>query len=152
MFWPTTNLILPLSTNHFIRVPNLPLGYMLFRTWSHYRALNGGKYLEALLSRNLVAPTPSKEMDEIYAAGLPSNASQPASEKTPFQSNENSETMLLKRWNGKLIAETFQLPELEIEISRAVDQVEAMVTGEAKADNHAVKDKVAGLEPAQEKQ
>ena len=42
----------------------------------------------------------------------------------------------------KLIAETFRLPELEIEISRAVDQVEAMLTGEVKAQEHAVKDKV----------
>jgi hypothetical protein len=115
---------------------------MLFRTWSHYRALNGGKYLEALLSRNLVAPTPSKEMDDMYAAGLPTNSSRTASANPPLQQNEIGETMLLKRWNGKLIAETFQLPELEIEISRAVDQVEAMVTGEKKAEEHAVKDKV----------
>jgi hypothetical protein len=124
---------------------------MLFRTWSHYRALNGGKYLEALLSRNLVAPTPSKEMDEMYAAGLPTTGSQAASEYSPLQPNDNGETMLLKRWNGKLIAETFKLPELEIEISRAVDQVEAMVTGDVKADEHAVKDKMTA-EAASEKQ
>lgn len=124
---------------------------MLFRTWSHYRALNGGKYLEALLSRNLVAPTPSKEMDEMYAAGLPTNGSQPASKNSPLPPNEHGETMLLKRWNGKLIAEAFKLPELEIEISRAVDQVEAMVTGEAKAEEHAVKDKMTA-EAASEKQ
>jgi hypothetical protein len=124
---------------------------MLFRTWSHYRALNGGKYLEALLSRNLVAPTPSKEMDEMYAAGLPTNGSQIASENSPLQANEKGEAMLLKRWNGKLIAETFKLPELEIEISRAVDQVEAMVTGEVKAEEHAAKDKMTA-EAASEKQ
>jgi hypothetical protein len=124
------------------RVPNLPLGYMLFRTWSHYRALNGGKYLEALLSGNLIAPTPSKEMDEMYAAGLSANGSQPTSENSPLQPNEDGETMLLKRWNGKLIAEIFKLPELEIEITRAVDQVEAMVTGETKSEEHAVKDKM----------
>jgi hypothetical protein len=59
--------------------------------------------------------------------------------------------MLLKRWNGKLIAETFKLPELEIEISRAVDQVEAMVTGEVKAEEHAAKDKMTA-EAASEKQ
>lgn len=135
-------LLLTLCTDSLHRVPNLPLGYMLFRTWSHYRALKGGKYLEALLSRNLVAPTPSKEMDEMYAAGLPADATQPASNTQPSDQSENGETMLLKRCNGKLIAETFKLPELEIEISRAVDQVEAMLTGEVKAEEHAVKDKV----------
>lgn len=124
---------------------------MLFRTWSHYRALNGGKYLEALLLRNLVAPTPSKEMDEMYAAGLPANSSQSTSETSTLQPNDNGETMLLKRWNGKLIAETFKLPELEIEISRAIDQVEAMVTGEVKAEDHAVKDKMTA-EAVSEKQ
>ena len=127
---------------------------MLFRTWSHYRALKGGKYLEALLSRNLIAPTPSKEMDDVYAAGLPANGSRTASENAPLQQNENGESMLLKRWNGKLIAEAFKLPELEIEISRAIDQVEAMVTGEVKAEEHAVKDKVIAkhaLESSQEK-
>jgi len=59
--------------------------------------------------------------------------------------------MLLKRWNGKLIAETFKLPELEIEISRAVDQVEAMVTGEVKAEEHATRDKMTA-EAASQKQ
>jgi len=115
---------------------------MLFRTWSHYRALNGGKYLEALLSRSLVAPTPSKTMDEMYAAGLRADVTQPAPDNQASYRSENGETMLLKRWNGKLIAETFKLPELETEISRAVDQVEAMVIGEAKAEEQTAKDKV----------
>lgn len=134
--------LLSLRTNPTDRVPNLPLGYMLFRTWSHYRALKGGKYLEALLSRNLVAPTPSKAMDEMYAAGLSADIVQPDSKNPTSDQNENGETMLLKRWNGKLIAETFKLPELEIEISRAVDQVEAMVMGEVKAEERTAKDKV----------
>ena len=135
-------LLLPRCTDLLKRVPNLPLGYMLFRTWSHYRALKGGKYLEALLARNLVSPTPSKEMDEVYAAGLPAGVTQPASNNTPSDQNENCETMLLKRWNGKLIAESFKLPELEIEISRAVDQVVAMMTCEVKAEDQTAKDNV----------
>lgn len=45
--------------------------------------------------------------------------------------------MLLRRWKGKLIAEAFELPELELEVPRAVDQVESMITGtEAKAEKH----------------
>ena len=38
--------------------------------------------------------------------------------------DNSEEVMLLKRWNGKLLAESLQLPELEVEIERAVDQVE----------------------------
>jgi len=37
------------------------------------------------------------------------------------------EVMLLQRWNGKLIAEDFALPEMEIEIERAVEQVEKAI-------------------------
>lgn len=33
--------------------------------------------------------------------------------------------MLLARWNAKLLAETFKLPDMEAEIERAVEQVEA---------------------------
>lgn len=36
--------------------------------------------------------------------------------------------MLLQRWNGKLLAEEFKLPEMEVEIERAVEQVEAAIS------------------------
>jgi len=94
-------------------------------------------------------------MDEMYAAGLPADVTQPASNNTPSDQNENGETMLLKRWNGKLIAESFKLPELEIEIARAVDQVEAMVKGEVKVEEQTANEKVAAapaLESPSEKQ
>jgi hypothetical protein len=37
------------------------------------------------------------------------------------------DVMVLQRWNGKLIAERFGLPEMEVEIERAVEQVEASI-------------------------
>lgn len=41
------------------------------------------------------------------------------------QTNGGSEdVMVLQRWNGKLIAEQFHLPDMEVEIERAVEQVE----------------------------
>lgn len=42
----------------------------------------------------------------------------------PGRPAEDEEIMLLKGWNGKLIAERLGLPGLEIEIERAVEQVE----------------------------
>ena len=38
--------------------------------------------------------------------------------------------MMLQKWNGKLIAERFKLPEMEIEIERAVEQVESAIEKE----------------------
>ena len=35
--------------------------------------------------------------------------------------------MLLRRWNGKLLAERLKLPDMEIEIERAVEQVQAAI-------------------------
>ena len=35
--------------------------------------------------------------------------------------------MVLKKWNGKLLAEEFGLPEMEVEIERAVEQVEKSI-------------------------
>jgi len=35
--------------------------------------------------------------------------------------------MLLQIWNGKLLAERFKLPDMQIEIERAVEQVEKTI-------------------------
>lgn len=47
----------------------------------------------------------------------------------PGQSEEEEEIMLLKGWNGKLLAERLGLPGLEVEIERAVEQVESNLQG-----------------------
>lgn len=42
------------------------------------------------------------------------------------------DVMVLQKWNGKLIAERFELPEMEIEIERAVEQVEQYIKSHEK--------------------
>ena len=42
------------------------------------------------------------------------------------------EVMVLQKWNGKLLAEAFDLPEMEVEIERAVEQVEKSIGEERK--------------------
>jgi hypothetical protein len=91
-------------------------------------------------------------MDELYAAGLrhpnrqaSREAVKPSEEeiaqvvrKVEEQtSNGKEDVMLLQRWNGKLIAEAFHLSEMEIEIERAVEQVEKAI----KAKNELVVEK-----------
>ncbi|KAK4506142.1 hypothetical protein PRZ48_004107 [Zasmidium cellare] len=123
-------------------IPNLPFFYLVFRAWSHYKALYGSKLLEHLTTNNLIKTTDSKEMDELYAAGLlhpkrevARDTTRPTAEQIKevakvieAQTNGgNEDVMLLQRWNGKLIAEGFHLPEMEIEIERAVEQVEKAI-------------------------
>ncbi|KAH7128233.1 mitochondrial K+-H+ exchange-related-domain-containing protein [Dendryphion nanum] len=120
-------------------IPNLPFFYLVYRAYSHWKALTGSKHLDFLLKNNLPTANPSSELDEVYTAGLmypTRQISRAAPRPTRTQAEEVSrvvqqqtnggteDVMVLQRWNGKLIAEQFHLPDMEIEIERAVEQVE----------------------------
>lgn len=105
-------------------------------------ALRGSEHLEFLYKHKLFTPSPSQALDEMYTAGLmhPTrehirNAPLPSTDQAEEvanliskQSNDGAQdVMLLQRWNGKLLAERFQLPEMEVEIERAVEQVEEQI-------------------------
>ncbi|KAF2109835.1 mitochondrial K+-H+ exchange-related-domain-containing protein [Lophiotrema nucula] len=120
-------------------IPNLPFFYLVYRAYSHWKALQGSQHLEFLLENNLPTPNPAWELDEVYTAGLmyptrqisraaPRPSKQQAEDVAKVveqQTNNGTEdVMVLQRWNGKLIAEQFKLPDMEVEIERAVEQVE----------------------------
>ncbi|KAF2736718.1 hypothetical protein EJ04DRAFT_542298 [Polyplosphaeria fusca] len=123
-------------------IPNLPFFYLVYRAYSHWKALQGSKHLEFLLENGLPKENPSWELDEVYTAGLmyptrqisravPRPTKQQAEEVARVveqQTNEGTEdVMVLQRWNGKLIAEQFNLPDMEVEIERAVEQVQKSI-------------------------
>lgn len=126
-------------------IPNLPFFYLCFRAYSHYRALYGSKLLEHITSKDLVRITDSPQMDEMYTAGLLHPArkeSREAARPTQLETEQvarvveaqthggKEDVMVLQKWNGKLIAEAFHLPEMEVEIERAVEQVEKAIEKE----------------------
>jgi hypothetical protein len=128
-------------------VPNLPFFYLCFRAYSHYRAWYGGKMLEHLMRNKLVKETSSPQLDAMYATGLlhptrqaSREAERPSEEDTERVSRvvaeqsqgDAEEVMVLQKWNGKLLAEAFELPEMEVEIERAVEQVEKSIGEEKK--------------------
>jgi hypothetical protein len=128
-------------------VPNLPFFYLCFRAYSHYRALYGGKMLSHLMGKKLVKETSSPTLDAMYAAGLlhptrqaSRDAETPSDEEIERVSKvvgeqtagDEAEVMVLQKWNGKLLAEAFDLPEMEVEIERAVEQVEKAIKSDAK--------------------
>lgn len=97
-------------------------------------------------------------MDQLYAAGLIApnrQATRNAPLPTPEQikqiaevatENGKGEAMLLQQWNGKLLAEGFNLPEMEIEIERAVEQVEKAIKEEKpEGDLKAEKEELQGV-------
>lgn len=92
-------------------------------------------------------------MDELYTAGLlhpkrevARDTSRPSGEEIQevakvieAQTNGGkADVMLLQRWNGKLIAEGFKLPEMEIEIERAVEQVEKAIKSKEELEKEKV--------------
>ncbi|TKX22684.1 hypothetical protein C1H76_5138 [Elsinoe australis] len=124
-------------------LPNIPFIYLAFRAWSHYKAWFGGRYLGYLLARGLVRPRGSRVLDGLYARGLMEGAVEKGSAdakgrvKARVEEKEverlagevwardaqGEEVLVLREWNGQAIAEEFKLPEMEVEIERAVEQV-----------------------------
>lgn len=120
------------------RVPNLPFFYLCYRAWSHWRAHAGGKHIQFLLKNNLLVLTPSHILDAVYADQkhpLPSTPQPTTSPDTePFKPlseeqppNPEGETMLLSQVNGKKMTQALDLPQLEVELERAIWQVETAV-------------------------
>lgn len=103
-------------------IPNLPFFYLAYRAWSHWRALAGGKHIQFLTSNNLVSPTLSPILDAIYRQVQPSKLGQPSD---PEASAHDS--MLLSQETGRRLVEALDIPELEVEIERAIWQVERAI-------------------------
>jgi len=106
-------------------IPNIPFFYLVFRAWSHWRALSGSKHVEFLLENDLISAKPSKILDELYSV-----ESQPSPPKSAIDSNgpENAdvdeESMVLDTSTSSRIAESLKIPELVIEFDRAIWQVQ----------------------------
>ena len=103
--------------------------------------------LEHLMNKNIVTATASSQMDTMYAAGLlhptrkaSREAATPSAEDVEQVTRvveaqthgDTEEVMVLQKWNGKLLAEAFHLPEMEVEIERAVEQVERSIEADQK--------------------
>lgn len=132
---PNVSVLFPshcVSTNRF-RIPNLPFFYLVFRAWSHWRALSGSKHIEFLLQNKLITPKPSKILDLIYANGnQPFGATPEEQTKQLPNSESNDERMIIHKSEGKQIAEALGMPELDIELDRAIWQVGKSIQAEKK--------------------
>lgn len=119
--------------------------------------------LSHLMTNKLVKTTSSPQLDAMYAAGLvhptrqaSRDAETPSADEIERVSQEvgeqtrgdKEEVMVLQKWNGKLLAEAFHLPEMEVEIERAVEQVEKAI-GEEREKREA--EKKGELEKGKEK-
>ncbi|RKF64486.1 Uncharacterized protein C23H3.12c [Erysiphe neolycopersici] len=95
-------------------IPNLPFFYLVYRAWSHWKALSGSKHLQFLLDNNLITPKPLAILDELREEA--------EAEKVKVKDQE--EKILLDESSGKKIADALSMPELEVELGRAIKQVD----------------------------
>ncbi|TGJ80179.1 hypothetical protein E0Z10_g8573 [Xylaria hypoxylon] len=118
-------------------IPNLPFFYLVYRAWSHYRALAGGRHLQWLISNNFFTISPSKTLDTIFPRHLPpSNLPEEPNHPDSYQSDKSppaQETLLLTRESGRKLAQALEVPELEIELERAIWQVEMAIRKQSEA-------------------
>jgi hypothetical protein len=92
--------------------------------------LSGSRHIEFLLDKKLIAAQPSKILDELYSTGKNSFSTGPRSSSTSEDSMVPEETMVLHKSDGKRIAEALKIPELNVELDRAVWQVRKALEAE----------------------
>ncbi|AEO60559.1 hypothetical protein MYCTH_2316157 [Thermothelomyces thermophilus ATCC 42464] len=141
LFWCFVGMPLTAPIAILPLIPNLPFFYLVYRAWSHWRALAGGRHLQFLVKNNLLVATPSPVVDEVYAQQkqpLPSTpepttgsneklVGNPGPASSTGAQDRNGETMLLSQANGKKMTQALDLPQLEAELERAIWQVETAI-------------------------
>ncbi|PHH56111.1 hypothetical protein CFIMG_003489RA [Ceratocystis fimbriata CBS 114723] len=116
-------------------IPNIPLFYLMYRAWSHWRALAGGKHVRFLLDNNLLRLRDSSKLDAAYTSqnllGDRSKATGSCSSSTYDQSSEGPERLLLNDASVRKLTTVMNIPEVHAELDRAVYQVQNSTTSES---------------------
>ena len=108
-------------------IPNLPFFYLVFRAWSHWRAIAGGKHIKWLVDNKLLQPSPSQTLDQLYETDGPTD---PLATTTDEATATGKEKMLLTQKQVRAFSETLDLPPLALELERAIWQVEEAIQKE----------------------
>ncbi|KAG5945624.1 hypothetical protein E4U59_005491 [Claviceps monticola] len=118
-------------------IPNLPFFYLVYRAWSHWRAIAGAKHIQFLVSKKLLRPTPSPVLDALYSqvgAQQKPQAPTPSDTSSSSSSPTSQETLLLTQAQVRSLSEKLDVPALEIELERAIWQVEQAIGKEIREE------------------
>jgi hypothetical protein len=113
-----------------ISIPNLPFFYLCYRAYSNYKALAGSKHVEFLVDKQLVTPKPSAILDQLYSTGKQPFQTDAVSASAQVPGSDLPEQMILHKSICKPIATELGVPELEVELDRAIWQVEKELQSE----------------------
>ncbi|CAK45562.1 uncharacterized protein C23H3.12c [Aspergillus awamori] len=119
-------------------IPNVPFFYLVYRAWSHGRALNGSKHLEFLLEKDILNPISYPGLEELYAKRVSyalenTGVDKPISEMVE-DVEKSDDRLLLRMTDAKKLASILEAPDLALEAERAIIQVEEKLKAEAKKD------------------
>ena len=92
--------------------------------------MSGSKHIEFLLDKKLITPRPSKILDELYTSGKRPFDTGSVTRTISHDSTTGTDTMVLHKSDGKRIAQALEMPQLDIELDRAVWQVEKALMAE----------------------
>ncbi|KAL4780867.1 mitochondrial K+-H+ exchange-related-domain-containing protein [Aspergillus varians] len=108
-------------------IPNIPFFYLVYRGWSHWRALNGSKHLQFLVEKNLLNPISHPGLVGLYAKRVSLTLAETNREDTVADMVENveksDERILLRMKDAKKLATILDAPGLALEAERAILQV-----------------------------
>ncbi|KAL4947770.1 mitochondrial K+-H+ exchange-related-domain-containing protein [Aspergillus filifer] len=108
-------------------IPNIPFFYLVYRGWSHWRALNGSKHLQYLVEKNLLQPVSYPALVGLYAKRVSWTIEETDRDKPAEEMVENVEKsddkILLRMKDAKKLATILDAPGLALEAERAIIQV-----------------------------
>ncbi|PYH48423.1 mitochondrial K+-H+ exchange-related family protein [Aspergillus saccharolyticus JOP 1030-1] len=119
-------------------VPNIPFFYLVYRGWSHCRALNGSKHLEYLLEKNLLNPISYPALEKLYAKRV-SHALEYTKLDKPLPEmvedvEKSDDRLLLRMSDAKKLATILEAPDLALEAERAIVQVQEQLNPHDRED------------------
>ncbi|EAU39140.1 conserved hypothetical protein [Aspergillus terreus NIH2624] len=119
-------------------IPNIPFFYLVYRGWSHWRALNGSRHLEYLVKNNLLNPISFPGLEQLYAKRVSRTLENIEPEKPSASMVEDVEksddTLLLRMKDAKKLASILEAPELALEAERAIIQVEEQLKAQESSE------------------
>ncbi|KAL2813694.1 mitochondrial K+-H+ exchange-related-domain-containing protein [Aspergillus granulosus] len=108
-------------------IPNIPFFYLVYRGWSHWRALNGSKHLQYLVEKDLLKPVSYPGLVDLYAKRVSSTLEETGRDDSVSEMVEDVEKsdhkILLRMKDAKKLATILDAPGLALEAERAIIQV-----------------------------
>lgn len=130
-----------LRANERSSIPNLPFFYLLYRAWSHWRAISGGRHIQWLIKNRLLQETPSEQLDKLYEDGG----------HLIEEAEDGKEQMLLTQAQVQRVSDTLEIPALTVELERAIWQVENKLKKEEVQAQEAAKSRVEEVKDDEKK-